>query len=149
MKIELFNIGEEKKVSGICQKCIKEINAKDLTEKQVAVLLKEFSIKGILSYSEKYNVFAAKNEENEIIGTGTLVNNQIKGVFVDDKYFGLGVGRALMTYYLENKAKELGYNKTILTSSSYARDFYLKLGYKQIKRIDSIVGEMTEMEKAI
>ena len=148
MKIELLNIGEEEKVSGICQKCIKEINAKDLTEKQIAVLLNEFSIKGIRSYSKKYNVFVAKNEQNEIIGTGTLANNQIKGVFVDDEYFCLGVGRALMTY-LENKARDLGYNKTILTSSSYARDFYLKLGYKQIKRIDSIVGEMTEMEKAI
>ena len=51
--------------------------------------------------------------------------------------------------FLENNAKEFGYKKTMLTSSTYARKFYLKLGYKQIKIIDSIVGEMTEMEKAI
>ena len=148
MKIELIKIGDEVKVSKICQKCIREINAKELTERQIKVLLDEFSVKGIISYSEKYKVYVAKNEKKEIIGTGTLANNQIKGVFVDIEYLGKGVGKAIMIF-LENNAKEFGYKKTILTSSAYARKFYLKLGYKQIKIIDSIVGEMTEMEKAI
>ncbi len=67
---------------------------------------------------------------------------------MDIEYFGLGVGKAIMAV-LENSAKELGYEKTRLTSSKYARNFYLKLGYKKIKTIDSIVGEMTELEKAI
>ena len=148
MRIEPLKIGDEEKVSEICQKCIREINAKDITEKQVKVLLDEFSVKGIILYSEKYKVYVAKNEKKEIIGTGTLANNQIKGVFVDIEYLGKGVGKAIMIF-LENNAKEFGYKKTMLTSSTYARKFYLKLGYKQIKIIDSIVGEMTEMEKAI
>ena len=74
MKIELINIGQEEIVSAICQQCIKEINAKDLKNNQIEVLLNEFSPKGILSYSNKYNVYVTKNENNEIMGTGTLAN---------------------------------------------------------------------------
>jgi citrate lyase synthetase len=148
MIIELINISEEEIVSEICHKCIKDINAKDLTNEQIEVLLNEFSPNGIISYSEKYKVYVAKNENNEIIGTGTLAKNQIKGVFVDTNYFGKGVGKSIMQF-LENKLKELGYKKSFLTSSKYVRDFYLKLGYRKINMIDSIVGEMTEMEKVI
>jgi len=148
MKIELINIGEENIVSEICQKCIKEINAKDLTNDQIEILLDEFSSDGIISYAEKYKVYVAKNENNEIMGTGTLANNQIKGVFVDTKYSGKGVGKSIMQF-LENESKEGGYKRSFLTSSKYARNFYLKLGYKQINVINTIVGEMTEMEKAL
>jgi citrate lyase synthetase len=148
MKIELINIGQEEIVSAICQQCIKEINAKDLKNNQIEVLLNEFSPKGILSYSNKYKVYVAKNENNEIMGTGTLANNQIKGVFVDTKYFGKGIGKSIMQF-LENRLKEIGYKKSFLTSSKYAKDFYLRLGYKQVNVIDSVVGEMTEMEKTI
>ena len=98
MKIELIKIGDEEKVSEICQKCIREINAKELTSNQVKVLLDEFSVKGIISYSEKYKVYVAKNEKKEIIGTGTLASNQIKGVFVDIEYLGKGVGKAIMIF---------------------------------------------------
>ena len=148
MRIEPLNINEVEKVSEICQKCINEINTKNLTRNQVEILLNEFSVDGVILNSKKFRVYVAKNEKNEIIGTGTLANNKIKGVFVDVEYFGLGVGKAIMAV-LENSAKELGYEKTRLTSSKYARNFYLKLGYKKIKTIDSIVGEMTEFEKAI
>ena len=148
MKIELINIGEEERVSEICQKCIREINAKDLTNDQINVLLNEFSPNGIISYSKKYKVYVAKNKNNEIFGTGTLVNNQIKGVFVDTRNLGKGIGKSIMQF-LENELKENGHKKAYLTSSIYARDFYLKLGYKRINVIDSIVGKMIEMEKAI
>jgi citrate lyase synthetase len=148
MKIELINIGEEEIVSEICQKCIREINANDLTNDQINVLLKEFSPDGIISYSKKYRVYVAKNKNNEILGTGTLANNQIKGVFVDTENLGEGIGKSIMQF-LENELKEIGYKKFYLTSSIYARDFYLKLGYKQINVIDSVVGKMIEMEKVI
>ena len=148
MKIELINIGEEEIVSKICQKCIRKINAKVLTNDQINVLLNEFSPNGIISYSKKYKVYVAKNKNNEILGTETLANNQIKGVFVDTKNLGKGIGKSIMQF-LENELKENGHKETYLTSSIYARDFYLKLGYKQIKVIDSIVGKMIEMEKAI
>lgn len=148
MKIELVNIGEEDIVSEICQKCIREINAKDLTNDQIEVLLNEFSSNGIISYAEKYKVYVVKNASNEIMGTGTLADNQIKGVFVDTKNLGKGIGKSIMQF-LEGELKEVGFKKSFLTSSIYARDFYLKLGYKQIKVIDSIVGKMIEMEKAL
>ena len=65
MRIEPLKIGDEEKVSEICQKCIREINAKELTSKQVKVLLDEFSVKGIILYSEKYKVYVAKNEKKK------------------------------------------------------------------------------------
>ena len=148
MRIEQLNINEVEKVSEICQNCINEINSKDLTRKQVDLLLSEFSIAGIIKNIKKFKVYVVKNEKNEIIGTGTLANNQIKGIFVDAEYFGLGVGKAIITV-LENSAKEQGFKKIRLTSSKYAKNFYLKLGYKKIQKINSSVGETTEFEKYI
>ena len=148
MKIELINIGEEEIVSLICLKCIRKINAEDLTNEQVDVLLNEFSRAGIISYAERYKVYVAKNDNDEILGTGTLAGNQIKGVFVDTKYLGRGVGKFIMKF-IENELKKSGYKKSFLTSSKYAREFYLKPGYEEINVIDSTVGEMTEMEKVI
>ncbi len=37
----------------------------------------------------------------------------------------------------------------MINSSKYAVKFYEKIGYKRIKRVNSLVGHMTKMEKKI
>ncbi len=60
MRIEPLNINEVEKVSEICQKCINEINAKNLTRNQVEILLNEFSVDGVILNSKKFRVYVAK-----------------------------------------------------------------------------------------
>lgn len=147
MKVEFININDIESVSDLCRKCILNINAKDLIQSQVNILLDEFSVKGLTDYSKKNRVYVVKAED-KIIGTGTLANNQIKGVFVDIDHQGKGIGKFLMNF-LELELKENGIQKAELTSSKYAKNFYLKLDYKEAGIINSGVGELIMMEKTI
>ena len=105
LEIKRFEIGQEFEVSKICQRCISEINAKDSTEKQVHNLLNAFTPRGIISHASQSNLYVAMNAKGQICGTGTLAGNQVKGVFVDVKLIGIGIGRQIMEF-LEKKAKE-------------------------------------------
>ena len=53
---------------------------------------------------------------------------QVKSVIVIDKYKGLGLGKYLMDF-IEDLAKEEGYEKMILMGRVKVEEFYKKLGY--------------------
>lgn len=74
-----------------------------------------------------------------IVGTGTLIDTEIKRVFVLPQYHGRGFGRIIMNH-LENEALHKGYKLTELHSSLYAKRFYDKLGYKMFKLGKTEVG---------
>lgn len=68
----------------------------------------------------------------EIIGTGTLLGNEIMGVFVQPEHQGKGYGRLIMRH-LEDKALDLGIPFVKLDSSLNSEDFYESLGYTLLK----------------
>lgn len=146
LEIKRFQIGQEFDVSKICQRCINEIISKNSTEKQVKNLFNAFTPRAILNYANKSHLYVAINPKGQICGTGTLAGNQVKGVFVDVKLIGAGIGRQIMAY-LEKKAEEQGEKSIYLNSSKFAVKFYEKIGYKRIKHVNSRVGHMTKMEK--
>ncbi|MFC2167528.1 GNAT family N-acetyltransferase [Acidobacteriota bacterium] len=148
LEIKRFEIGQEQEVSNICQRCIDEINAKDSTEKQVKNLLNAFTPRGILSHASQSQLYVAINAQGQICGTGTLAGNRVKGVFVDVKFIGKGIGRKIMAF-LENEARDQGEEFIFLSSSKFAVKFYEKIGYIRIKHVNSRVGHMTKMEKKI
>ena len=147
LEINEFVTGQEFEVSKICQSCINEINAKDLSEKQVINLRNAFTPRGIISHASQFNVYVATYAQGQICGTGILAGNQVKGVFVDVELLGKGIGRQIMIF-IENKAAEKGLESVFLYSSKFAVEFYEKIGYRKIKRANSKVGYMTKMEKS-
>jgi GNAT superfamily N-acetyltransferase len=62
------------------------------------------------------------------LGTGTLVGNEIKRVFVDPALQGWGCGRRIMRRLEEHAACE-GITTVTLDASLPSRPFYHKLGY--------------------
>ncbi len=147
IRVVKFKKGDERKVANLCKKCILEINKKDLSKKQSDLLVYEFSTKGIIRYSKLAEVYVAKDGDKPV-GTVTLFNNQIKGMFVHPDYQMQGVG-LLMLKHVEDVALKNGHIFTFLNSSSFAIDFYKKTGYKKVKVVDSIVGELTLMKKKL
>ena len=147
-EIKRFESGQEFEVSRICQGSISEINSKDLSEKQTGNLLNAFTPRAIISYASKLNVYVAITAEGQICGTGTLAGNQVRGVFVDVKLIGKGIGRQIMVF-LEKRAGEQGEESICLSASKYAVEFYKNIGYKKINHANSLVGPMTKMEKKL
>ena len=65
----------------------------------------------------------------KMIGTGTLVGDQIKRVYVETAMHGNGVGKTIMAE-LENTAANNGTKQIRLYSSVPAKKFYDSIGYE-------------------
>lgn len=77
-------------------------------------------------------------ENNKLIGTVFLLHKdqetaQIKTLALLENFRGIGLGKYLMDF-IENEAKEKGYQKSILMGRVSAKEFYNKLGYKAISK---------------
>ena len=68
-----------------------------------------------------------------IVGTGTLVGDEIKRVFVDPAAQRLGAGRRIMQY-LEDKAHSSRVATIKLDASLPSKAFYDKLGYDTVEK---------------
>jgi len=69
---------------------------------------------------------------DQVIGTGALLGNEIKRVFVMPAFQGMGYG-SLILDELEKKALENGYNEVVLYSSLPAYSLYQKRGYEPLE----------------
>ena len=67
-----------------------------------------------------------------ILGTGTLVDDEIKRVFVDPGLQKHGLGRLIMRH-IEEKAASLGVGTVRLDASLPAKPFYDGLGYTTVE----------------
>jgi GNAT superfamily N-acetyltransferase len=80
---------------------------------------------------EGYTIVLEKN--NQIIGTGTIVDNHIMRVFVEPAFQKQGFGKLIMRK-LEEKAVSLGIDVVILDASLPSKKFYDLLGYKTLEK---------------
>ena len=67
-------------------------------------------------------------QNGEIIGTGTILDNEIKRVFIDPAFQKHGFGKLIM-HHLETKACAQGIKLVKLDASLPAKKFYDSLGY--------------------
>lgn len=100
------------------------------------VLKNEHTTEQIIDRAENECVLVAidPDDEDRIIGTGSLMKSRIFGVYVKSEYQGNGIGIKLMEE-LEDKAIGNGIKKLILSASISSKDFYEKLGYRGIPKI--------------
>jgi GNAT superfamily N-acetyltransferase len=102
---------------------------------------------------EEYEVAVTKT--GEVVAFCGVKNGEVYGLFVDPRFQGLGIGKAL---YLRGEARALVQNpdaKTLpLSASLCAIPFYEHLGYKEVKRVSrksrgGLMMDVSEMEKPI
>jgi GNAT superfamily N-acetyltransferase len=70
--------------------------------------------------------------KDKIIATGSIVEDEIKRVFILPEYQGRGYGRKIMKM-LEKTALDKGVRRVKLCASLPSKDFYLMLGYTILK----------------
>jgi GNAT superfamily N-acetyltransferase len=75
-----------------------------------------------------------------IVATGTLVGNEILGVFVKPENQGRGLGKRMMSE-LEGRAKKKGFSEIVLSVSLTSRKFYEALQYELLDECSLDVGE--------
>ena len=84
-------------------------------------------------------------KDGRIIGTGSIMHNEISGVFIHPDCQKAGFGRMIMTK-LESIAKEKGLLKVTLYISLPSRGFYEKLKYEISEPQQTDVGEGQYLE---
>jgi GNAT superfamily N-acetyltransferase len=79
-------------------------------------------------------------QDGDVIATGSIVGNDIFGVFVHPEFQHRGHGGALMRE-LENRAKARGFTESELNVSLPSRGFYKSLGYEMLEECSMDMGE--------
>ena len=78
--------------------------------------------------------------EGRLVGTGTLLDGVILGVFVSPEGQGGGTGTAIMDA-LEYEARAIGLTRVELGASLTALDFYIRRGYTLRTKVTMDAGE--------
>ncbi len=150
MKIRKAKPEDYRKIANLRKKTFEEINVKrgKYTKKQVEILNKKNPPKKILEKIKKRDMFCLVDKE-KIIGVVSLEKNKIGGLFVRYNYTGKGLGKKLLDF-IEGYARKKGIKKVRFDSTEYAQPFYLKSGYKLIKKKIGKLGIPNyEMEKKL
>ncbi|UCD08227.1 MAG: GNAT family N-acetyltransferase [Dehalococcoidales bacterium] len=116
-----------------------EISYKDVYPEGALKLYKEFhSRENILHDAENgYCVLAEDN--GRIIGTGTLLDDGIRRVYIDPSYQNNGIGKGIYRE-LENKALQTGLSRLGLGASVVAREFWESVGFVFEEEMDIPAG---------
>ena len=85
---------------------------------------------------EGYTIVLDQN--SKVIGTGTIVNDEIVGVFVDPAFQKRGFGKLIMRE-IEEKAISLGIGAVKLDASLSSKQFYDSLGYVTLEETFLVV----------
>jgi GNAT superfamily N-acetyltransferase len=125
-----------------------EVNVKDYPREVIESTYDYFSPENLIEISARRRMYVFV-QDNEIQGTGSLRDNNVRSVFVNPDFHNLGIGRKLMKH-LENMVKRSGYRTIELFSSVTAFEFYRKLGYKRIRTVqDKDTGKNIVMRKTL
>jgi putative acetyltransferase len=150
MRIRKAKPEDCRKIANLRKKTFEKINVKKgkYTKKQIEFLNKKNPPKKILEKMKKREMFCLVDKD-KLLGVIGVEKNRIAGLFVRYNCMGKGLGKKLLNF-IENHARKKDIKKLRCDSTIYARPFYLKQGYKLIKRKIGKLGIISyEMEKKI
>jgi GNAT superfamily N-acetyltransferase len=131
MKIREFKNSDLANVKSLVHKTIDACYAKVYCAEAVQFFKDWHHDEKVLENAEKgYTIVLEKN--NKMVGTGTIVGDEIVRVFIDPTFQKHGFGKLIMSK-LEEKAFSLGIDVIKLDASIPAKKFYDALGYTTLE----------------
>lgn len=127
IKIRKFRKGDEKPLSKVVRKILREFNSKQYSRDLIEDLCNQYDEDFFLTNSNR-DYIAILEEGQKMIGTGRLEEDFVKDIFVIPKYHGKGLGRSIVQR-LEKEAKKKKTAKLKVPAGKYITGFYEKLGY--------------------
>ena len=117
-----------------------DVSYKDVYPAGALSLYKEFhSRENILNDAENGYCVVAENG-GQIVGTGTLLDDGIRRVYIDPSYQKNGIGTGIYRE-LEQKALQTGLSRLGLGASVIAREFWESVGFVFEEEIDIPAGD--------
>jgi putative acetyltransferase len=142
MKIRLAQTKDLQQICSLFKETVRTICIKDYSDQQIEAWSSAAENK--IRWREKLEIqiFLVAEEDDKILGFGSLENgNYIDLFYVHKDFQGIGIGTQLL-HELENKSSV---NESILYSdvSKTAKPFFEKHGYKAIKQQNVILKNVS------
>jgi len=134
MKIRKAKESDVKQITKLRKDNLKKVDAEKYPEKVKGFLIKRDTDERNLRHIRERDYFCAVDND-KILGTISLDNDEICDLFVKYNYIKKGIGLKLIKH-IEAYAKKRGTNKLWLESAQHSRGFYEKAGFKMKKKID-------------
>lgn len=138
VEIRSFRPGDGPAVSGIIVRCLREVNSRDYPAEIIARMCAHFSDARIERLSRDRQMFVAA-QDHAVVGTVSRDGNKVFTMFVEPAMIGRGVGRRLMRH-VEALAADEGYDYMETGASITAHEFYLRLGYADVRTSETEFG---------
>lgn len=127
MRIISAKKGDVSEISFCRQKSINNVNSNCYSLGAIKELIEDQTPEKILEEFESCEIYCLK-KRGKIIGSVSLCENKVDGLYVCPNQVGKGYGRKLLKF-AEKKIKKKGYWETYLYSTLNSENFYLSQGY--------------------
>ena len=134
MLIRKFAPEDVENLSRLIIQNLRHVNIRDYSAESIEALVPYYTPDQIISLSKTCYMIVSVHGA-DLVGTATLDGDRVRNVFTDIDMHKKGIGRLLMAD-LEAYAIENNLTKIYLHAGLSAQDFYSKLGYETIKRIE-------------
>jgi len=138
-RIRPFRESDCDTVHGLIQATIDACYTGIYPDRAVAFFKQYHSAANILERARQGHTIVVEWDER-IVGTGTITDDHISGVFAAAEVQHLGLGRAIMAH-LEALARAAGVTMATLDVSLPSRRFYERIGYRVIEPDRTEVGD--------
>ena len=145
--IRKYQINDSISVSNLIRNTLNKVNSKDYSQEIIDKMCRHFTPEKINENSISREIYVAVQNE-KIIGTVSINNNNIHSFFVDYKHLNEGIGTALYNY-IETRITDNGFKEIIVPSSITSEYFYHKNGFTAIEAVESIFGKNIIMKKML
>ena len=110
---------------------------------------KDYHSPSMVAKRSEQGIVVVMARGGQLIGTGSLIGNEISGLFVEPAAQSQGHGRFVMRE-LEGRARAAGCSDVVLSVSLPSRQFYERLGYEigEAAHIDVGEGQQLDFWKA-
>ena len=148
VQIRKFRPSDGKAVSNVIRTTMRISNAADYEMERLQPLIDYFSPAKVEQLSYERDCLVAVEEE-EIIGTAALEDDELVTFFVEPQHQGRGIGSALLEE-IEAIARRYGRLELKVDASLAGTAFYERHGYKRTGRVlEGTAGPQISMRKQL
>ena len=131
LDIRLFKSEDAREISPMIHRAVCIRDNAGYTQAQIESLASHYTPENFCKDLERKVIYVC-TEENKVIGTATLRDDEIMAVFVEPEHQGRGIGTCLMDF-LEHEALAKRIERVWLVAGLPAVKFYEKRGYEFVR----------------
>lgn len=136
--IRPFETDDAAAVAGLIARCLREVNSHDYPPEVIDRMCAHFTPEVVTELAGERQMFVAA-ADGGVIGTISRDGNSVHTMFVRPDAAGRGIGRLLLRH-VEALAAADGHDVMETGASITAHGFYQRLGYHDVRRVDTDFG---------